>query len=48
MTGMNLADASIFISCAMSLAVFNVSKPIENGRVVEPVYSFTSGTIRFE
>lgn len=45
---MNLADASVFISCAMSLAVFDITKPVENGQVIEPVHGVTSGTIRFE
>lgn len=41
-----MADASIFISCAMSLAVFDVSKHIENGIVIEPRHENTTGTIR--
>ena len=43
---MNLADVSVFISCAMSLAVFDIRKPIENGRVIEPVFGALSGTVR--
>ncbi|KAG6865992.1 hypothetical protein C0991_009664 [Blastosporella zonata] len=43
--GMHLADASVWISCAMSLAVFDVSKAIENGVVIEPVHENTDGTI---
>ncbi|KAJ6539005.1 cytochrome P450 [Mycena capillaripes] len=43
--GMHLADASLFISCAMSLAVFDISKCIENGKVVIPVHENTTGTI---
>ncbi|KAF9076562.1 cytochrome P450 [Rhodocollybia butyracea] len=43
--GMHLADASVFISCAMSLAVFDISKCVENGVTVEPVNDRTSGTI---
>ncbi|KAJ3810352.1 cytochrome P450 [Lentinula lateritia] len=34
--GRVLADASVFISCAMALAVFNISKYSENGVVIEP------------
>lgn len=45
--GSHLADASVFISCAMSLAVFDVSKCIENGIVIEPVNERTTGTIRY-
>ncbi|KAK0242387.1 cytochrome P450 [Armillaria nabsnona] len=43
--GLHLADASVFISCAMSLAVFDISKCVENGVVVEPLHEQTSGTI---
>ena len=44
---MNLADASVFIACATTLAVFDISKVVdENGAVVEPVIEYTSGTIR--
>ncbi|KAJ7937382.1 cytochrome P450 [Mycena leptocephala] len=43
--GMHLADASLFISCVMSLAVFDISKCIENGQVVIPVHENTTGTI---
>ena len=44
--GLNLADASIFISCAMSLAVFDISKTVENGVEITPVVDNTPGTIR--
>jgi len=43
--GLHLADASVFISCAMSLAVFDISKCVENGVVMEPVHQNTNGTI---
>ncbi|KAJ7591425.1 cytochrome P450 [Mycena floridula] len=43
--GIHLADTSLFISCAMSLAVFNIGKCIENGKVVEVVHENTTGTI---
>jgi len=44
--GLNLADASVFISCAMSLAVFDVSKSVDDsGRVIEPIVEYTDGTI---
>lgn len=43
--GRVLADASVFISCAMSLAVFNISKYVEDGRAIEPVVDQTTGTI---
>lgn len=43
--GLHLADASVFISCAMALAVFDISKCVENGVTIEPVHENTSGTI---
>lgn len=44
--GLNLADASVFISCAMSLAVFDIAKAVENGVEITPVVDNTPGTIR--
>ena len=44
--GRHLAEISIFISCAMALAVFDISKAVENGVVDEPVHENTTGTIR--
>ena len=44
--GMHMADASVFILCAMTLATFDIAKAVENGRVVEPKAEFNSGTIR--
>lgn len=41
-----LADASIFISCAMALSVFNMKKYSENGVTVEPDMEQSTGTIR--
>lgn len=46
--GMHLADASVFVSCAMTLSVFDISKYVQDGQVVEPVYEAITGTIRFE
>lgn len=43
--GKVLADASVFICCAMVLSVFNVTKYSENGRIIEPVVDQTTGTI---
>jgi cytochrome P450 len=43
--GLHLADASLFISCAMSLAVFSTSKAVENGVEITPVLDNTPGTI---
>lgn len=44
--GRVLADASIFISCAMSLAVFDIEKYTENGFTFEPDMEQSTGTIR--
>ncbi|KAG1833631.1 cytochrome P450 [Suillus subalutaceus] len=43
--GLHLADASIWISTAMSLAVFGISKVVENGIEVTPEVDPLSGTI---
>ncbi|KAK0501150.1 cytochrome P450 [Armillaria luteobubalina] len=43
--GKFLADASIFISCAVVLSVFNISKYSENGVAFEPDTGHTAGTI---
>jgi len=43
--GRVLADASVFISCAMALAVFSISKYSEDGVIVEPDTEQNSGTI---
>jgi len=43
--GLHLADASVWISVAMSLAVFDVSKIIENGVEVTPEVDPSTGTI---
>ncbi|KAK0240536.1 cytochrome P450 [Armillaria nabsnona] len=43
--GRVLADASVFMSCAMVLAVFDISKYSENGVVFEPDTEHTAGTI---
>ncbi|OAX35253.1 cytochrome P450 [Rhizopogon vinicolor AM-OR11-026] len=43
--GLHLADASVWLSAAMSLAVFDVSKVVENGVEIKPEFDSTSGTI---
>jgi len=44
--GRNLAEASVWLSCAASLAVFNMSKPVDAaGRPIEPDIDFSSATI---
>ncbi|KAG1749707.1 cytochrome P450 [Suillus paluster] len=44
-SGLNLADASAWISTAMSLAVFDISKVVENGVEITPEVDPSSGTI---
>ncbi|KAK0222555.1 cytochrome P450 [Armillaria nabsnona] len=43
--GRVLADASVFMSCAMVLAVFDISKYSENGVVFEPDTEHTAGVV---
>ncbi|KAK0434405.1 cytochrome P450 [Desarmillaria tabescens] len=43
--GRVLADASIFISCAMALSAFTISKCSEDGITLEPDTEHTAGTI---
>ncbi|KAG2351500.1 hypothetical protein BDR07DRAFT_1318991, partial [Suillus spraguei] len=43
--GLHFADASIWISVVMSLAVFKISKVIENGVEITPEINLTTGTI---
>jgi len=43
--GLKLADASLWISCAMSLAVFDITKAVENGVEIRPMVDSTPGTI---
>ncbi|KAJ6502263.1 cytochrome P450 [Mycena sanguinolenta] len=43
--GKLVADASIFIVCAMTLATFTISKATKDGKIVELVEDYQSGTI---
>ncbi|KAJ7775174.1 cytochrome P450 [Mycena metata] len=43
--GKLLADASIFMACAMTLATFTISKIVKDGKIIEPVEDYQSGTI---
>ncbi|KAG1813931.1 cytochrome P450 [Suillus subaureus] len=43
--GLHLADASIWISTAMSLAVFDISKVVENGVEIIPEFEPSLGSI---
>ncbi|CCM01205.1 uncharacterized protein FIBRA_03253 [Fibroporia radiculosa] len=43
--GIQLVDATLFTICARTLAIYNLSKPIENGKVIEPIIDYQTGTI---
>ncbi|EGN99063.1 hypothetical protein SERLA73DRAFT_73633 [Serpula lacrymans var. lacrymans S7.3] len=43
--GMHLADASIFITCATTLAVLNITKWVENGVEITPTLDGLAGTV---
>ncbi|KAF7338015.1 Cytochrome P450 [Mycena venus] len=43
--GKLIADASVFIACAMTLATFTISKAVKNGKTIQPVEDYQSGTI---
>ena len=43
--GRELADALIYLTIARSLAVFNIKKPMDGGKTVEPMVAFTSGAL---
>ncbi|KAG1869549.1 cytochrome P450 [Suillus subluteus] len=45
--GLHLADASVWVSNVMSLAVFDISKVVEKGVEVTPEVDHTSGTVRY-
>ncbi|TEA15638.1 O-methylsterigmatocystin oxidoreductase [Colletotrichum sidae] len=43
--GKNLAENSLFLNFAQSLAVFNIDKPVVDGKVVEPKTEFLPGVV---
>ncbi|KAG2158981.1 cytochrome P450 [Suillus bovinus] len=45
--GIHLAEASVWLSAVMSLAVFDISKAVENGIEITPEVDPLSGTIRY-
>jgi hypothetical protein len=47
LTGLHLADASIWISTAMSLAVFDISKVVEDGVEIIPQVDTIPGSVRY-
>lgn len=45
--GINLADISIFLTCATTLATFDIKPAVdESGKEIIPDVVYTSGTIR--
>lgn len=46
--GSQLAEMTLFLICAVSLAAFEVSKPVVDGVVIEPSMEYTPGTIRYD
>ena len=45
--GLNLAQSSLWLACAMSLAVFDIEKYVDGfGNVVEPKVHYSDGAIR--
>ena len=43
--GRNLADANVFLTVVQSLAVFDISKPVEDGKVKDITAEFLPGVI---
>jgi len=43
--GRVLADTSVYLTIAQSLAVFNMSKVVENGKEIEPDVEFSPGVV---
>ena len=44
---MHFADSSVYIWCAMILAVYDISKAVENGKPIEPIDAYTTGAVRY-
>ena len=46
-TGISMAQTSLWIACAMSLAVFDIEKYVDgSGNVVEPEIRYSTGAVR--
>lgn len=45
-SGKDLADASLFISVAMIIAVLDIGKCTENGVIIEPEATYSNGLTR--
>ena len=46
LVGLNLADAAVFMTVAQTLSVFEVSKKVRDGIVIEPDCEYEAGTVR--
>lgn len=44
--GQDIANATLFITMAMIIAVLDISKHVENGVVVEPEVNYCPGVVR--
>lgn len=44
-TGLNLADATLFIACATSLSVLLIKKHVEDGKEITPILEQNDGSI---
>ncbi|EMD37321.1 hypothetical protein CERSUDRAFT_153900 [Gelatoporia subvermispora B] len=45
--GLQFADTNMFAQCAMTLAVFDIDKATNDGRVVEPKVAYTTGAVSY-
>lgn len=43
--GRRIADIALIVTIAQSLSVLSISKPVENGKVVEPEVEFLAGVV---
>ena len=43
---MHLAESSVFLTCAMTLAAFNIRKIVVDGKEVTQPVEYLNGTIR--
>lgn len=44
---MYMGEITVYITCAMALAVFDISKPVDvNGTPIEPAVEYLNGTVR--
>ena len=46
--GLHFANASVWLSCARTLAVFDITPPVEHGKLVMPKFETNGATIRYD